>query len=71
MRDCAPEAGPGFRYAHPGYACCYWGTDITNSLAVATYRQRVTHFTEQLSFLSESDKEWVMGRAILARLKWA
>jgi hypothetical protein len=33
--------------------------------------QRVTHFTEELSFLSESDKDWVMGRAILTRLKWA
>jgi len=50
---------------------CHWGTDITNSLATASYRQRVTHFTEELSFLSESDKDWVMGRAILARLKWA
>src|SRR5712672_109993 len=50
---------------------CHWGTDITNSLAKASYRQRVTHFTEELSFLSESDKDWVMGRAILARLKWA
>jgi predicted TIM-barrel fold metal-dependent hydrolase len=50
---------------------CYWGTDLTNSFAKATYRQRVTHFTEELSFLSESDKDWVMGRAILERLKWA
>jgi predicted TIM-barrel fold metal-dependent hydrolase len=50
---------------------CYWGTDVTNSFAKASYRQRVTHFTEELSFLSESDKDWVMGRAILARLKWA
>lgn len=49
---------------------CYWGTDMTNSFAKATYRQRVTHFTEELSFLSESDKDWVMGRAILARLNW-
>ena len=49
---------------------CYWGTDITNSFAKASYRQRVTHFTEQLSFLTESDKDWVMGRAILARLNW-
>jgi len=24
-----------------------------------------------LSFLTESDKDWVMGRAILQRLKWA
>jgi len=50
---------------------CYWGTDMTNSFAKASYRQRVTHFTEELSFLSESDKDWVMGRAILARLNWA
>jgi hypothetical protein len=31
----------------------------TNSLAKASYRQRVTHFTEEVSFLSESDKDWV------------
>ena len=49
---------------------CYWGTDMTNSFAKASYRQRITHFTEELSFLSESDKDWVMGRAILARLNW-
>ena len=50
---------------------CYWGTDMTNAYARATWRQRITHITEELSFLSESDKDWVMGRAILERLKWA
>ena len=50
---------------------CYWGSDMTNSLAKASYRQRITHFTEELKFLSEADKDWVMGRAILTRLKWA
>jgi predicted TIM-barrel fold metal-dependent hydrolase len=50
---------------------CYWGTDITNSFDKATYRQRITHFTETLDFLSEEDKDWVMGRGILERLKWA
>jgi len=49
----------------------YWGTDLTNSFSKATYRQRVTHFTETLEFLSAEDKEWVMGRAILERLGWA
>lgn len=49
---------------------CYWGTDLTNSFSRATYRQRVTHFTEELPFLTESDKDWIMGRAILARLRW-
>ena len=43
---------------------------MTNSYAKASYRQRISHFTEELSFLSESDKDWVMGRAIVARLNW-
>ena len=50
---------------------CYWGTDITNSLNKASYRQRITHFTETLDFMSDDDKDWVMGRALLERLKWA
>ena len=50
---------------------CYWGTDLTNSFNKATYRQRITHFTETLDFLSEDDKQWIMGRGILARLGWA
>ena len=51
---------------------CYWGTDLTNtSFTRVTWRQRITHFTEELSFLSESDKDWVMGRAIREQLKWA
>jgi hypothetical protein len=35
-----------------------------------TWRQRIEHF-DQIPFLTESDKDWVMGRAILERLKWA
>jgi predicted TIM-barrel fold metal-dependent hydrolase len=49
---------------------CYWGTDLTNSFAKTSYRERVTHFTEELDFLSEEDKDWVMGRALLERLRW-
>jgi predicted TIM-barrel fold metal-dependent hydrolase len=50
---------------------CYWGTDVTNGMGRSDWRQRLTHFTETLDFLSESDKDWVLGRAILERLKWA
>jgi predicted TIM-barrel fold metal-dependent hydrolase len=51
---------------------CYWGTDLTNtSFTRVTWSQRITHFTEELKFLSERDKDWVMGRAIRERLKWA
>jgi predicted TIM-barrel fold metal-dependent hydrolase len=48
---------------------CYWGTDITNSFAKATWRQRITQF-EEFPFLTEQDKDWIMGRAIRARLGW-
>jgi predicted TIM-barrel fold metal-dependent hydrolase len=50
---------------------CYWGTDLTNSLTKATYRQRIEHFSEVLDFLSEADRDLIMGRGILARLKWS
>lgn len=49
---------------------CHWGTDITSSFAKATYRQRITHFTETFDFMSEDDKDWVMGRSILTKLNW-
>jgi predicted TIM-barrel fold metal-dependent hydrolase len=49
---------------------CYWGTDMTNNFDKATYKRRIAHFTETLDFLSEADKDWVMGRAILERLRW-
>jgi predicted TIM-barrel fold metal-dependent hydrolase len=49
---------------------CYWGTDMTNGFNKASYRQRITHFTEELPFLSESDKDWMMGHSIMQRLNW-
>ena len=53
---------------------CFWGTDLTAGIdrfPDFTYQQRITHFTEELPFLSEDDKDWVMGRAIMRRLNWA
>jgi predicted TIM-barrel fold metal-dependent hydrolase len=49
----------------------HWETDITQTLNQGGYKHRVAHFTEELKFLSEDDKDWIMGRSILARLKWA
>jgi predicted TIM-barrel fold metal-dependent hydrolase len=49
---------------------CFWGTDVSISFNKCSYRQRVTHFTEELDFLSSADKEWIMGRAILECLGW-
>jgi predicted TIM-barrel fold metal-dependent hydrolase len=69
FRDMAPHIQRLFDAYGPQR--CYWGTDVTNSYAKASYRQRVTHFTEELSFLSEADKDLIMGRAIVARLRWS
>jgi len=46
----------------------FWGTDLSQS--PCTYRQAVTLFTEELHFLSEQDKEWIMGRALAEWLRW-
>ncbi len=46
----------------------FWGTDITRM--PCTWRQCVTHFTEELPWLSARDQELVMGRAICTWLDW-
>src|SRR5215471_6922862 len=68
FKDFAPSIQKLFEAFGPQR--CYWGTDMTNGFDRATYKQRITHFTEELPFLTESDKDWVMGRAILQRLSW-
>jgi L-fuconolactonase len=46
----------------------FWGTDLTR--LSCPYRQAVTLFTEELAFLSDEDKEWIMGRGIAEWLGW-
>lgn len=46
----------------------FWGTDLTRM--PCSWRQCVTLFTEELPFLSTSDKELVMGRALCDFLGW-
>jgi predicted TIM-barrel fold metal-dependent hydrolase len=48
----------------------FWGTDITRIWSRASYRQCVTLFTEELSFLSADDLDWVMGRGLAQCLAW-
>ncbi len=38
--------------------------------ATCSYRQVVTHFTEELDFLSAADLEWIMGRGLVECLRW-
>jgi hypothetical protein len=49
---------------------CHWGSDLTHTFDKATYSQRITQFTEEMPFLSENDKDWIMGLSILARIRW-
>jgi hypothetical protein len=46
----------------------FWGTDITRM--PCSWKQCVTFFTEELSWLSEYDKELIMGRALCNWLNW-
>ena len=47
---------------------CFWGTDLSH--LPCTYKECLTLFTEELKFLSESDKEWIVGRGIAEWLNW-
>lgn len=46
----------------------FWGTDITRM--TCTYRQCVTHFTEELPWLKGQDLEKVMGRGLAKWIRW-
>jgi L-fuconolactonase len=47
---------------------CFWGTDLSH--LTSTYKQCLTLFTEELRFLSDNDKEWILGRGIAEWLNW-
>jgi len=51
-----------------GASRTFWGTDLTG--LPCTYRQAVTMFTEELPWLSDADKEFVMGRGISEFVGW-
>jgi predicted TIM-barrel fold metal-dependent hydrolase len=66
-----------FRSMHPylrqiydafGPARMFWGTDITKM--PCSWRQCLTMFTEELSWLSERDKDLVMGQAVCTWWGW-
>jgi L-fuconolactonase len=49
---------------------CFWGTDLTRIKSLGTYRQFITLFTEELTFLSSDDLHWIMGRGLAECLHW-
>lgn len=67
-----------FRALHPyirqaydafGPQRLFWGTDLSRS--PIPYRQQVTMFTEEMPWLTDDDKEWIMGRGVCEWLGWA
>ena len=66
-----------FRNIHPHLRAIYdafgpermlWGTDITRM--PCTWRQCITLFTEELPWLSESDKALIRGRSLCRWIGW-
>ncbi|HWO73574.1 MAG TPA: amidohydrolase family protein [Dehalococcoidia bacterium] len=45
-----------------------WGADLTRLRG--TYKDCLRHFREGLDFLTEDDKEWVLGKTLAAVLNW-
>jgi L-fuconolactonase len=46
----------------------FWGSDLTR--LPCTYLECKRLFTDELRFLSDADKEWIMGRGICEWLRW-
>ncbi|OAI40939.1 hypothetical protein AYO38_00730 [bacterium SCGC AG-212-C10] len=46
----------------------FWGTDWTR--LPCTWGEAITLFTEELPWLSDEDKEWIMGRGVCEWLGW-
>jgi hypothetical protein len=46
----------------------FWGTDWTR--LPCQWREAVTLFTEELDWLTENDKTWIMGRGLCEWIGW-
>jgi predicted TIM-barrel fold metal-dependent hydrolase len=69
--------GYPFRKLHPhirrvydafGPRRMFWGSDL--SRLPCSYRQSLTYLTEEIPWLSASDKEWITGRGLCEWLGW-
>jgi L-fuconolactonase len=61
---------PYLRRIHDAYGPkrMLWGADL--SRLTSTYRECLDHFRYELHFLSDEDKEWILGRALAHALNW-
>src|SRR5262249_40283333 len=78
--SCLPATTPDsypYRALHPiiqqvydafGPRRMFWGTDL--SRLPCSYRHSITMFTEEIPWLSDSDKEWIMGRGVCEWIGW-
>jgi predicted TIM-barrel fold metal-dependent hydrolase len=46
----------------------FWGSDF--SRLPCTYRESLTYMSEDMPWLSASDKEWMLGRGVMEWLGW-
>jgi predicted TIM-barrel fold metal-dependent hydrolase len=46
----------------------FWGSDL--SRLPCTYRQMITMFTEEMTWIPPADLEWIMGRGLCEWLAW-
>jgi predicted TIM-barrel fold metal-dependent hydrolase len=46
----------------------FWGSDL--SRLPCTYRQSLTYMSEEIPWLTATDKEWILGRGVCEWLGW-
>lgn len=65
-----PQMWPYIRRVYDAFGPrrIFWGSDMTK--LPCTYRQAVTLFTEEIPWMTEDDRQWIMGRALCDWLRW-
>jgi predicted TIM-barrel fold metal-dependent hydrolase len=50
---------------------CFWGTDLSRMIGAygMGYKDAIAHL-RGLPFLTEQDKEWILGRGLCEWLRW-
>lgn len=66
-----PSQAPYIRKAYDAFGPqrLAWGTDASR-FRRSTYREAVDHVLHTIDFLSEDDKEWIMGKTIAKAIRW-
>jgi predicted TIM-barrel fold metal-dependent hydrolase len=64
------DINPFLKRIHEAFGArrCMWGADRTR--LTSTYEECIQHYAEGLDFITDDEREWILGKTIAEVLKW-